>query len=108
MNHKNENRLRRNQILNGISALHRKFHREGGWQGLPKTLDDHDKFAMKSLGELEDELRAEEWREAMSAVLKLAGLSSYNLDKQNWFKTRNKLRQKAQDELQDNGGHQND
>jgi hypothetical protein len=100
----NENRLRRNRILNVIADLKRKFYKEGGWKGLPKNLDDHDKSAMKSLGDLEDELRAEEWREAMSAVLKLAGLPSYHLDKQNWFKTRNKLRQKAQDELQDDGG----
>ena len=103
MNHKNENRLRRDQILRGIWALNQKFRRSGGEAGLPKSLDEHDKASLRYLDELSDKLRAEEWREEMSAVLRLAGLPSYHLDKQNWFKTRNKLLAKA-----DDGGPQND
>ena len=92
MGTKNTRKLQRDQILSQIFALTKKFHKLGGWDKLPTSLDDHDKSAIRAIGKLEDELRAEEWREEISSILRLAGLPSYNLDKQEWFKRKRKLK----------------
>jgi len=89
-----ESKIQRDLILGRINRLKQKFHRVGG--KLPAGLDDHDKQALRTLHDIEDELVSAEWRADIAEILKLAGIS-YNLDKQRWFKLRNKLKIQVDD-----------
>ena len=85
-----ESRLQRDLILGRINRLKQKFHRVGG--KLPAGLDDYDRQALRNLHDIEQELVSAEWRADIAEILKLAGIGSYNLDKQRWFALRNKLK----------------